>query len=128
MVSSVTGAREFAATLQAAGDAALPAAQEVIKIGSQKLERQLQKEMRASPYFKGQAKGITHDVTVSGGTVTGEIGPETGRGRPGALSGIAYFGGANGGGGTVRDPELALAVEAPIVEKHLLDVVFKDLQ
>ena len=57
--------------------------------------------------------------------IEAEIGPETG--GAGSLAGFAYFGGVNGGGGTVPDPQGALDAEAPNVEKHLGALVAKAL-
>lgn len=45
------------------------------------------------------------------------------KGGAGSLAHIAYFGGANGGGGTVRDPNEALQDEAPAFEKALGDAI-----
>ena len=50
-----------------------------------------------------------------------EVGPR--KGKPGSIANIAYFGGANGGGGTVPDPRGALEAEAPRFEKALTDLV-----
>ena len=49
---------------------------------------------------------------------TAEIGPATGGRVVGDLAHLAYFGGANGGGGTVRDPEVHLEAEAPNLEEY----------
>lgn len=55
-----------------------------------------------------------------------EIGAE--KGGAGSLAHIGYFGGANGGGGTIRDPQHALDDEAPNFEKALGDAIDEALQ
>jgi hypothetical protein len=50
-----------------------------------------------------------------------EVGPE--KGGAGSLANIAYFGGAHGGGGTVRDPQLAANEVGPKFEDAISDVV-----
>ncbi len=52
-----------------------------------------------------------------------EIGPKTSGEVVGDLYHIAVFGGANSGGGTVRDPQAVLDEEAPRFEKALADLV-----
>ena len=64
------------------------------------------------------APTISHEQTSSGRTSTWEVGPV--RGGAGSLAHIAYFGGANGGGGTIRDPQLAADEEVPVIERALL--------
>lgn len=49
-----------------------------------------------------------------------EIGPV--KGGAGSLANIAYFGGSNGGGGTLEDPRGAMDREAPRFERALADV------
>lgn len=68
----------------------------VVARGAHEVKRKMQADMRESVYFKGNAQNISVDVKVDGGGVEGLIGP-----KPSWLSHIAYFGGANGGGGTV---------------------------
>jgi hypothetical protein len=59
--------------------------------------------------------------TADGSGLTAEIGPQ--RRGAGHLAGIAYFGGAHGGGGTIRDPKAAAEAEAPRFEKALADIM-----
>ena len=91
--------------------------------GSIAIKAQMQKEMGASKFFKGTTPAIDFDITDEGTTITSEIGPKVGAGEKGGLGGIAYFGGANGGGGTVPDPQGALDAEAPRMERALLDLL-----
>ena len=51
-----------------------------------------------------------------------EIGPHR-RYRAARLAGIAHFGGANGGGGKLGDPQYYLDREAPKFEKAIADLV-----
>lgn len=88
--------------------------------GALNIKKQMQSEASATRHYNF-AHRITYDTKVTAGGVQAEIGPETG--GVASLAGIAYFGGVNGGGGTIPDPQGALDAEAPNVEKYLLDVV-----
>lgn len=106
----------------------IPKVRGVVKKGALNVKTAMQKDMRASPHFKRAAQSIdfteTSDYRAFGETAYGaEIGPNKSRDVAAGLAGIAYFGGSNGGGGTVRDPAEALADEAPNFEKYLLDVL-----
>lgn len=68
----------------------------VVFKGARQVQDRMRKDMRESPSFKGNAPNINFDVVVDGGGVEARIGP-----KPTWLAHIAYFGGANGGGGTV---------------------------
>ena len=68
----------------------------VVVKGAMQVRDKMRKDMRESPSFKGNARNISYDLKVDGGGVEAEIGP-----KPTWLAHIAYFGGANGGGGTV---------------------------
>jgi len=104
-----------------------PKVKAVVKRGALNVKRTMQKDMSASPYFKSAAQSIDFEETQEtwGGDIAygAEIGPNKDRHKSAGLAGIAYFGGSNGGGGTVRDPAEALAEEAPNFEKYLLDVL-----
>lgn len=121
----MSGAREFAAVLRAAADIA-PEAEKVLFKGAMNVKRDLQDKLRASKHFKGVARSITFDVDG----LSAEIGPEKASGSGGALANIAYFGGHAWGssvfsGGNIEDPEAALKREAPVFEKHLLELAVK---
>ena len=90
-----------------------------VKKAGTNIKQQLRDEMAQSGHFGQAAKSIGFDVTDGGLGV--EVGPS--RGRPGSIANIAYFGGRNGGGGTVPDPRGALEAEAPRFEKALTDLV-----
>ena len=68
----------------------------VVVKGALQVRDKMRKDMRESPSFKGNARNISYDLKVDGDGVEAEIGP-----KPTWLAHIAYFGGANGGGGTV---------------------------
>lgn len=72
--------------------------------GAVQMKKNLKDNARGSKYFKQFAKKITYDKKRKAAGVEIEIGPENDKqigkgGGPGAA--IAYFGGANGGGGTL---------------------------
>ena len=89
----------------------------VVKAGVN-MKNQLREEMDKSKHFKA-SRSINFDVSDGGLAV--EVGPS--KGKPGSIANIAYFGGVNGGGGTVPDPRGALEAEAPRFEKELTDLV-----
>ena len=84
-------------------------AKPIVEKGANNIKDQLREEMGRSRHFFKAAKSITYDILDGG--YTAEIGPtKTGAGP---IANIAYFGGSNGGGGTVPDPRGALEAEAP---------------
>ena len=89
----------------------------VVKAGVN-MKNQLREEMDKSKHFKA-SRSINFDVSDGGLAVA--VGPS--KGKPGSIANIAYFGGVNGGGGTVPDPRGALDAEAPRFEKALTDLV-----
>ena len=89
----------------------------VVKAGVN-MKNQLREEMDRSKHFRA-SRSIDFDVSDGGLAV--EVGPS--KGKPGSIANIAYFGGVNGGGGTVPDPRGALDAEAPRFEKALTDLV-----
>ena len=89
----------------------------VVKAGVN-MKNQLREEMDRSKHFKA-SRSIDFDVSDGGLAVA--VGPS--KGKPGSIANIAYFGGVNGGGGTVPDPRGALDAEAPRFEKALTDLV-----
>lgn len=114
--------REFANDLRAARQRVVDKVPPVVKRGAQNIKTQMVEAMGGSSHFKGAARSISYDITNGG--FEAEIGPVTGPGGvPGDLAHLAYFGGANGGGGTVEDPERALDAEGPRFTKALLDLI-----
>ena len=97
-----------------------------VERGAVNIKNQLRDEMGQSRHFRGAARGITYDLKSSHsdgvGTIAAEIGPE--KGKPGSLANIAYFG-TSKGGGTVRNPEYALAEEMPRFAQAMADIAEK---
>lgn len=94
--------------------------QAVVAKGAVNLRQMMRDDMRESPSFAPIASAITFDLRVSGDGVEAEVGPR--KGSPGSLANIAYFGGSNGGGGTV-DIMGPLGEEAPRFEQALVDLI-----
>lgn len=113
--------RRFITDLAAASKAAVSEVDPVMKKGAQNIKDAMNADLAASRHFKGAAGSVTYDSRYSVGVVGYEIGPDKGR-RGGALANIAYFGGSNGGGGTV-DVDGPLQAEAPVIESQLGDVI-----
>lgn len=101
----------------------------VVAKGALNITNDMRDAMRSSASFGELAGGISYDLTREG--FGAEIGPtKASRGGQSALgvgANIAYFGGANGGGGTVEDPQAALDREEPKFRKALLDLLDKAL-
>lgn len=105
----------------------IPKVRGVVRKGAVNVKNTMQRDMRASASFRPAARSIDFEEINSGGfgatVIAAEIGPNKSRDKAAGLAGFAYFGGSNGGGGTVRDPAEALAEEAPNFEKFLLEVL-----
>lgn len=108
--------------MRAAGRSVGNAVAPVIKKGAQNIKQQMAAEMGASAHFKGAASSISYDFRADLTGVEALIGPKSGRGEPGALANIAYFG-TSRGGGTVADPVRAMEAEAPRLEQAIADVL-----
>lgn len=86
-------------------------AEDVLVKGAVEIKKNLQAEARKSKHFKQIARAISYETTKRGASTEVEIGPDKERAyaggrpgrpnRPGPIANIAYFGGANGGGGTL---------------------------
>lgn len=116
--------RALAVDLQAAPKIVRSEARAVLARGAMNIKRQLISEAGRSRHFR-IARTISYDFVGTGGALAVEVGPKTG--GVGSLAGIAYFGGARGGGGTIPDPKGALEAEAPAVEKYIGDLIEKAL-
>ena len=92
--------RALAADFGRVASRALPLVDAAVKKGAQKVKEEMAAEAAGSVHFKAMAGAITYDSAYRVGQVAYEIGPDKDR-RAGALGNIAYFGGANGGGGTL---------------------------
>ena len=124
MAVDVSELRKLATDLSSAPKLVKSEARGVISKAALNIKTQMRDEVARSRHFRF-AHTISYDLRVSGDTIEAEIGPETG--GAGSLAGFAYFGGVNGGGGTVPDPQGALDAEAPNVEKYLDALVAKAL-
>lgn len=95
----------------------------VVKKGAVNIKEDMQAAMRSSGSFGAMAGAISFDMID--GDMGAEIGPTKsygGAGGAGFGANIAYFGGANGGGGTVEDPQASGDRELPNFEKALAEV------
>lgn len=95
---------------------------EVVERGALNIKNTMRDDYDKSAFFTvkgGGAPFITYDITDGG--LGAEIGPE--KGGQGSRAVHAYFGGANGGGGTVRDPQAAADEEEPNFTRALGDLL-----
>ena len=113
--------RAFAADLEKAPTTAIVKLKPVIKKAGVNIKKQMRAEMGKSKHFKA-ANSISFDEGDGGMAV--EVGPT--KSGAGNLANIAYFGGANGGGGSVADPKVALDAEIPNFESEV-DKILGDL-
>lgn len=114
--------QQFATDLGKIASGALPDVDKVLEVGSVKIKKRLNENLKASTHFKGASGSVTYDQKYGLGTVAYVIGPDKQR-RGGALGNIAFFG-TSRGGGTV-DLEGPLQEEAPIIEGLLEDLMGK---
>lgn len=110
--------RDFSSELGRVPATVVTGVRPVVRKAGVNMKNQLREEMGASRHFRA-AESISFDEGDGGMAV--EVGPT--KSGAGNLANIAYFGGANGGGGTVPDPQGALEAEAPRFEKALTDLV-----
>ena len=103
--------RELAHDLRAAPEKVQRAAPGVVKKAANNIKAEWRGAAEKSRYF-AMGHTITYDVDSDAGGIEAEVGPNR-RFRYARLAGIAHFGGANGGGGTLGDPQRFLDSEAP---------------
>ena len=126
MASDFSELRKLVTDLREAGNVVRSEARAVISKGALNIKNQMRDEVARSRHFQF-AHRINYDIRgATGDTIEAEIGPQTG--FAGSLAGFAYFGGVNGGGGTVPDPMGALEAEAPNVERYLAELAEKALK
>lgn len=116
--SSIEGLRELSAYLGRIASAALPEVDKIAKRGAQQIKNEMVSDAQSSTHFRSIARSISYDRATAAGQVAYEVGPDKSRG--GSLGNIAYFGGANGGGGTL-DIDAPLKAEEPRFMKALDD-------
>ena len=78
----------------------LPEVDAVVKKGVGNVKDEMVADAKGSRHFKALADAITYERDYRLGQVGYVAGPDKDR-RGGAIANIAYFGGANGGGGTL---------------------------
>jgi len=117
---------EFAADLGRVMASALPEVDAIMKHGAGNIKDEMVADAEASPHFRRIAPSISYDSAYRVGQVAYEIGPDRARGGKAGgaarLANIAYFGGANGGGGTL-DLDGPLKHEEPQIMKRLDDLL-----
>lgn len=110
-------------------------AEAVAKRAMQNIKTDLVDEAKTSTHFRQVAPTISYDERHTLRGVDYEVGPDKDRhvapsrtrakpgpGTPGDLANIAYFGGANGGGGTL-DFDGPVEREIPRLEQHLREAL-----
>ena len=102
----------LARSFEAAIPAVDPKVVAVVSKGALNIKTQLRKEAEGSTYFNRFGWTIAYDLSSGPGGVEAEIGPSSEQKSPGNIANIAYFGGANGGGASIPDPQGALNAES----------------
>lgn len=82
----------------------------VVSKGSLNIKNQLKSEAMTSRHFGQINRAMGYDLTETGNSVQGEIGPTKERDKSAGLL-MAYYGQSRGGGGTLPDPINALQAE-----------------
>ena len=128
---------KFAAELIASGAKVAAGSRAVVQKGALNVKNDFNDSFRESKHFKGAAGSVDFDIEVTADGIEAEIGPNRerfpgipgpGKTRPAAgLAGIAIFGGARGGGGSVDDPQKHLDAEAPKFEAAMKALIDKAL-
>lgn len=114
-------AAKLAVDLAAAAAGAAAVVGAVGAKGALQVKNAMRRDASRSQHFR-LAQHISYEQTRSGPAWhEWQIGPEA-QGA-GNLAGIAYFGGVRGGGGTIRDPQLAADEEAAAIEAALSAVI-----
>ena len=111
--------RAFATELSRVAPEVARAVPAVVKRGANNVKSSMQADFRESRHFGHIARTVTYETTMGATGAEAEIGPDKSRGGGASLAHIAYWGGANGGGGTVRDPAHALEDEGDRFEAAL---------
>lgn len=118
MSIEVEGLRELVHDLTAAPGKLLPQVDGVLKKGANNIKEHLREDAAGSKHFAQIAPTISYDSAYRFQEPRYEVGPDKQRGGAASLANIAYFGGVNGGGGTL-DLEAPVTVEAPKLEREL---------
>lgn len=123
----------FAAELGKSGDGLRKDVNGVVFKGATNVKGAFNKSFKGSPHFKGTGGSVDFDIEITADGIEAEIGPNRDRfpGVPGkgktspaaGLAGVAIFGGARGGGGSVADPQDHLDAEEAGFVRALGDVL-----
>lgn len=116
----IEGLRELSADLGRIASRALPEVDAITKKAADNVKSEMVSDAQGSRHFKRIAPTISYDRSTSMGQVSYDVGPDKDRDEAASLGNIAYFGGANGGGGTL-DIDGPLAHEEPRLMKALDD-------
>lgn len=100
-MAEIEGLRELSADLGRISAEAVANVRPIIQKGALNIKTEMQEDAHGSRYFRALAPSISYDTEIGRDGVTAEIGPAKDRYGAAALGVIAYFGGANGGGGTL---------------------------
>lgn len=119
MSADVSQLRELVTALKAVPPKVAKGVPPVVKKGVDNVKNTMQADFSQSRSFGHIARTVTYDIRQDAGGVQGEAGPDKSRGGGANLAHIAYWGGARGGGGTVRDPAHALEDEGDAFENAL---------
>ena len=114
-------ATAITAALSEAASSIVPEIAKQVGQSALAIKKTMQTDAERSRYFK-IAPHIGYDqFTIDKTGLSAQIGPQ--RRGAGKLSHIAYFGGAHGGGATIRDPQKVADEQAPHFEKALLKII-----
>lgn len=115
----VSDLRQFGTDLNTAAANLIQRIKPAIAKGAVNVKAGMRADMEASEHFGQVARSITYESSSGATYAQAQIGPLTEGATVGDLAHFAYFGGALGGGGTVRDPQAVLDEEEP----RLIDAV-----
>lgn len=117
-VRGIEGLDAVARDLSAAPGKAQSKIRGVINRGGLEMKKKMKADFSSSSSFGHIARSVNYDVS-GGSNPRVEVGPNAAISRSAPLAGIAYFGGARGGGGTVPEPDHILESEAETAVEHI---------
>lgn len=120
------GFDELARVMRVVPDQVMRELPRVGRKGAQNVKTEWAARVGQSRHFGQIAPTINYDERSAFGAYEAEVGPDRRR-RAARLAGIAHFGGANGGGGTIGDPQRFADAEGPRMEQAIADLVDKVL-
>lgn len=119
--------RTLAADLGRVPGRIVPELDATTKKAAQAIKDELNDALKASRHFKRASGSVTYDPASHPGHIGYEVGPDKskvlpgrrkGPGTAGSLANLAFFGGANGGGGTV-DLDGPIDAERDLLSQHV---------